>query len=535
MTGQRDRAEQILAMAGIEDLPAVEAAGGPAAIRAIQQAIANGVIPGLYVSGGAIVDVEQVTGTVREVAAGDEDSPVPVTATRVDAPGLASILAQRTFTFTVRTRKTQDGGEETVKVEVSPPTAILRAALAPKDWGSLRPLYAIAAAPVLRPDGTLLQEPGYDPATGLYLASKVSLDPVPSNPTPDQVEKAREFVLNTLLSDFPFVHPADRANYLALMVTPILLRGGFLRGLVPFAVITASMPASGKTILTAMLGMLYGQRVLVWTGDDQELRKAITSVLADPVGVVVFDNLPEGTIIRSPVLARLITDPTWSDRLLGKNSAPVLRNDRLWGVTGNSLRLGGDMVTRSVLVRLDPNMPHPEERTGFHIPNLDQWVLVPANQRQILWHLLVMIADWTRAGAHRQQGITMRQFTPWAELAGGFLAHHGIEGFLGNIEDARGIDDEDAAWAAFLATWHQIHAGNKLTAHQLRKSAEHIMDTDPWEGAFLTDDRGKVPGPKSLGRLLAGQIGRWHDKFVLRSVIDTHANSRLWWVEQWRG
>ena len=32
---------------------------------------------------------------------------------------------------------------------------------------------------------------------------------------------------------------------------------------------------------------------------------------------------------------------------------------------------------RSVLVGLNPDMPRPEERTGFQIPNLDQWILPP--------------------------------------------------------------------------------------------------------------------------------------------------------------
>jgi hypothetical protein len=342
-----------------------------------------------------------------------------------------------------------------------------------------------------------------------------------------------EFKLKVKLSDFPWVGRADLANYIGLQVTPVLLRGGYLRSLVPFSVITAAMPGSGKTILTCGLGMLYGQRVLTWTGDDQELRKSITSVLADPVGTIIFDNLAEGTVIKSPVLARLITDPTWADRLLGKNETTLHRNDRLWLATGNSLRLGGDMATRSVLVRLNPDMPHPEERTGFAIPNLDQWILQPANQRQVLWNLLVLIVDWTRARAPRKTGIVMRQFTTWAEAVGGFLAHHGIEGFLGNIEDVRDIDDEDASWAAFLGRWHELHGEQRLTAQQLGQSAEPVMGRDRWVGQFPVDRASKPVGAKALGKRLAGHIDRWHGFYVLRSAMDPHTKVRLWWTERW--
>ena len=418
--------------------------------------------------------------------------------------------------------------------EITPPTGVLSAALAPKEWPKLRPLFGIVGAPVLRPDGTLLQAPGYDPDTSLYLASKVPLGPVPDDPTADQVKEARQFLLSSFLGDFPWVSEADKANYVGLLVTPILR--SYLRTLIPFGVVTSTMPGSGKTILTCGLGMLYGQRVLTWTHSDEELRKAITSVLADPVGTIIFDNLAEGTVIDSPVLARLITDRTWADRLLGKNATAAFANDRVWTATGNNLRLGGDMRTRSVLVSLNPNMPRPEERTGFQIPNLDQWILVPANQRTVLWHLLVLVADWTRAGAARRTGLTMRQFTPWAEAVGGFLAHHGIRGFLANVDTVRDIDEEEATWAAFFARWRQIHGDNWITSNDLGLSADiPLSGAGRWAGCFITDGRGRFPTPKSLGRLLTGQIDRYRGSYVLRSEQDRHSKVRTWRVEEWAG
>jgi len=390
----------------------VRAATDPDTIRALRSTIDSGLLPQTYVRSGRVVHVEGISGAAGGIA-GDEDSPLPVTASELTPPALAALLAEHTFTYR---KKTGAKGTDEPDQEVTPGFAVLAAALAPKHWPDLRPLQGIVGAPVLRPDGSLLQEPGYDPATGLYLASKVQLGCVPEEPTTDEVAAARSFLLDTFLGDFPWVGPADKANYLGLLATPVLR--GYLRTLIPFGVVTSTMAGSGKTILTCGLGMLYGQRVLTWTHNDDELRKAITSVLADPVGTIIFDNLAEGTAIDSPVLARLITDRTWADRLLGKNATAAFQNDRVWTATGNNLRLGGDMRTRSVLVQLDPDMPRPEERTGFAIPGLDQWILHPANQRTVLWHLLVLIADWTRNGSPRRHGLTMRQFTPWAEALG---------------------------------------------------------------------------------------------------------------------
>ncbi|WDZ84906.1 hypothetical protein [Micromonospora cathayae] len=219
-----------------------------------------------------------------------------------------------------------------------------------------------------------------------------------------------------------------------------------------------------------------------------------------------------------------------------RNIATV--NDRLWMATGNNLQVGGDMASRTVRVHLDPNMPHPElrDQSGFGIPHLDQWITVPANQLTVLWHLLVLVLDWTRHGAPRITGVSMRQFTPWAQALGGFLAHHGIDGFLSNAAEVKGIDEDETRWRAFLTTWHERHGGRALTAADLRRDAEptHIGSDihDPWEGQFITTSAGRLPNPLQLGRLLTGQAGRWRGNHVLRAGKHERGNRAVFWVER---
>jgi hypothetical protein len=92
--------------------PDIEAPSGPAAIRALREALNTGQIPSTYVSSGRVVTVEKVSGTT-EAAAGDEDSPLPVTASEVRAPELAALLAEHTNTYRVRSRKAENGSTET--------------------------------------------------------------------------------------------------------------------------------------------------------------------------------------------------------------------------------------------------------------------------------------------------------------------------------------------------------------------------------------------------------------------------------------
>ena len=128
----------------------------------------------------------------------------------------------------------------------------------------------------------------------------------------------------------------------------------------------------------------------------------------------------------------------------------------------------------------------------------------------------------------------MRQFTPWAEAVGGFLAHHGVGGFLANAETVRDIDEEEAMWTAFLAQWRKLHGDKWLTSTELRLTADVPLSAhDPWDGWFITDGRGRYPTSKSLGRLLTGQIGRYRGSYVLRSEQDKHTKVRTWRVEEW--
>ena len=276
---------------------------------------------------------------------------------------------------------------------------------------------------------------------------------MPGRPDPGQVDKARTFILSKLLGDFEWEDTASLANYVGLMVTPFLRRP--LRALVPLAIVSASAPASGKSLLSALIGLLVGQQTVPWPADnDTELEKLITSTFTVESGAVIFDNLAEGEVIDSPVLANLLTNPMWSSRILGKSGMGAWANDRLWMATGNNLRVGGDIASRSVFVRLKPAAPHPEERTGFAIPDLQGWIKDPANRAALLWRLLVLVADWVAAGTPRDTTVPpMRQFTPWAHGVGGFLAHHGITGFLTNLNAIRRMDEEDHKWAVFLAAW----------------------------------------------------------------------------------
>lgn len=524
------RTAMVGASAGLRPVEAVEGdavnvTSNPDAIRRLRRVLSGGGLPDVYVTNGSPVQIERVSGT--PALAVDEDAPLPIRATTITGAHLALILAHEV----VLNKMTPTGWQEW-----TPPQSVLSAVLAGAEWPGLPVLAGIIGTPIVRPDGSLLQEPGYDRRTGLYLAMKMPFEPIAPTPTPEEVEAARRFVFDDLLGDFEFESEADRANYLGLLLTPLLRR--YLRSRTPLGIISATMPGSGKSTLTALVGLLAGQKVLPWADDDAELRKQITSAFELEAGVVVFDNLDEGTVIASPILANLMTSAEWSDRILGGSRIGSWPNERLWLANGNNLRVGKDIASRSVLTRLSPRAPHPEQRSGFTIPNLDGWILEPANQAKVLRGLLVLVVDWTASGGQRDHSLPpMRNFTPWAQGIGGLLAHHGVKGFLTNIDDLRATDEHDQKWAGFLHRWLTHHGGvTPKRAREIFESAVIVEhgghEQDPWDGLFITSDRGGRPrNAVQLGQWLKSHDGRFHGTLRIRSKFDTHTKITSWYVE----
>src|SRR5690606_39992025 len=83
-----------------------------------------------------------------------------------------------------------------------------------RDWSSdvcssdLRELVTISDTPIMRPDGTILFERGYDAATKTILEPSVTIK-VPDSPTMEDAFQARDRLM-ALLVDFPLVRSEER-------------------------------------------------------------------------------------------------------------------------------------------------------------------------------------------------------------------------------------------------------------------------------------------------------------------------------------
>jgi hypothetical protein len=335
------------------------------------------------------------------------------------------------------------------------------------DLPSLR---GITRVPILRPDGSIRTDPGYDEATRLYYRAppNTSTFDVPDDPSEGQIDSALDF-LGEAWADHPFADQASRANTLALALTPVV-RPLLGDANAPLSIIDATRAGSGKSLLAEIAGtMATGQTPATMTAPngDAEWRKQITAQLNTGERFIVVDDVT-GTI-DSASLRRVITSSAWSDRILGESEQVRLPATTMWCATGNNLRPRGDMVRRCFLIRLDTQMVRPWKRSGF---THDQPDWTRENRGRLACALLTLARAWISAGQPAGDTPTLGSFERWSHVVGGILAHAGVDGFLENLSELEDSEfGEDQEWATLLAAvseWQaKVHDENAFPVRTL--------------------------------------------------------------------
>lgn len=366
----------------------------------------------------------------------------------------------------------------------TPPKPILLSAEAagvcidtPEGLPFAQTLKGVTGTPVIRRDGSILDTPGYDPASQLLYkpdSPTLSVPWVKDEPTADDIAAARA-VLEYLVIDYRFVDDNHRANYLGALMLPLL------RALVPppykLLAIDAYAPGSGKTLLADVLRIVHhGRRGGTPGGSfrsewpkSEEFSKWVTSVLMNGAGgVVQVDNVK--ATLAGGELEGLLTNDSYGGRVLGRSEEVHVPNDRLWVVTGNNLSIGGDMARRVLWVRIDPGEENPEQRSpdSFHEPRLADWAY--EHRGEIIHAVLTLARAWHVAGAELAPATSSDSYARAISVVQGILKHAGIVGTFDAVEERVSSTDEDDIAELLDALW------------EWQESRE---ETGPWLAADL--------------------------------------------------
>jgi hypothetical protein len=142
-------------------------------------------------------------------------------------------------------------------VDVDPPLALVRAVLSNDGKWVFPKVAGVIMTPTLRPDGSLIDTPGYDAATELYLSGTLQLPPIPPQPTRDEALDALA-TLKDLFGEFPFKTTLDCSVAVAALLSA-LLRGSMPTA--PIVLVTANESSTGKSFLVnTIAAVVTGRR-----------------------------------------------------------------------------------------------------------------------------------------------------------------------------------------------------------------------------------------------------------------------------------
>ncbi len=378
------------------------------------------------------------------------------------------------------------------------PRTVANTLLARAGCWQFNSLIGVVTAPTLRPDGSVIDRPGYDPATGLlFVPHGVIFPDIPPRPTREQGRAALDFLLQDVLSGFPFAEPHDRSAALSAILTACVRHS--LRS-APLHAFEAPRAGSGKSLLADTVSLIATgatATVMVFTPDPEELRKRILAVLMQGDSVINLDNI-EGPL-HGESLCTVLTGESFSERLLGTNRTATAPTVCTWLATGNNLTLQGDMVRRVIPCQLDPQCERPEEREFSR--NLYEWI--PKHRPALVAAVLTALRAYIVAGKPRQPIKTFGSFEQWSDLVRSALV------WLGETDPNQGrarletTDPIGTKLRSLLLAWYATFKTSPATSNEaVFKANEKTWDEGKEGRAYpalhdvlsehFTDRRGEI-------------------------------------------
>ncbi len=262
-------------------------------------------------------------------------------------------------------------------------------------WPGVRPLTGIIECPTLRPDGSILETPGYDEDTGLMVMLSQAFPQIPASPTRQDALRAVGELIE-VWEEFPFESAAHAVAPLAATLT-MLIRPA-INGPCPLFSFGANAPGSGKSMLVDSVSIIAtGRKASRMPAPEtaDEWGKTVLSVALSGERLILFDNV-DGEF-GNKVLDAALTGTTWAGRILGLNKfVSGVPLDAVWFVTGNQLEIVGDTSRRVLQARLLCLEERPEERTGFKHRELLEWA--EHERPRLVVAGLTILRAWVAAG-----------------------------------------------------------------------------------------------------------------------------------------
>jgi hypothetical protein len=392
----------------------------------------------------------------------------------VDRPDGSLLIAEfdghalrERITRVVRLRQTIPTADGFKEINVHPPGWMPPQILGRGEWAGIPPMTGIVEAPTLRPDGGVVERPGYDEETGLYYEPAIAFPAIPAAPTRDDAKAAAKDLLG-LVREFTFKRDdkreatweEHRAVWLSALLT-VLCRH-LVDGPVPLHFFSSGIAGAGKTLLADTVAFIALGRMAARTTyrhDAVETDKQIVATCLAGDLLVLLDNAENGGEFGNAALDAALTGTTYRGRILGTNEMPPLDHFTVWLATGNNPVYVSDVHRRTLVSRIEPDEEHPENKSGYEHDDLRGYVL--EHRGELVVNALTTVRAYLLAGSPKPDLLTFgTTYAAWERVV-----RHAIHWATGvdvcgdrtEIDMSRGEKHGDSD---FLDAWEDVQDAN---------------------------------------------------------------------------
>lgn len=429
----------------------------------------------------------------------------------VTAPYMRDMLSRHIhFTKTLKRK------DDFVDVTIDPPKDIIEIMMARRGERQFKPISGVLAAPTLRPDGSVIDKPGYDEATGLYLMISTKPLEMPEHPTWDDARGAAD-LLDSLLAEFPYVDEPSRAVGMSETITPTV-RG--CMNVAPGHANTANAPGTGKSYKVDIAHMIATGMtcpVMNLGKTEEETEKRIGAAGIAGQAMLAFDNIESD--VCGEALCTMLSQDVMDLRVLGKSEKIKAYNNFCAFFTGNNIVLKGDVVRRIVTCSMDAKMERPEQRHFKHNP----LAAIASERERYIAACLTIVRAFILAGRPGLEQLTpFAGFDGWSASVRGALVWLGYADPVLTVERSRDEDPELGKLRALIAAI----ADEFGTGWENAVSPRQMFDTADIKGAQSA--LGEALAPWVRGKTTNNAaFGKWLKNFKGRRIGGVCIDSRM--------
>jgi hypothetical protein len=385
---------------------------------------------------------------------------------------------------------------------ILPPDKVLHGILRRPSW-PFPSIRGIIEAPTLRRDGSILDKPGFDDASGLmFVKPAVTFGDVPKDPDISKCKAAWQH-LEDVFVDFPFESPEDRVGAIVALLTVIARHA--IEGPVPMFPVVSSTPGAGKTLLVHVISNIAKGRdasaIPVCYEDDEE-RKRLGAIANSGESLILIDNA-SGTF-GNDVLAAAITSTVVGDRTLGVMEMQRTDLHATFFVTGNNILYKGDLGRRVWPISIDAKCERPEERAikYKHGQDEDFKAYLRVHRGSLVISALTILRGFIVAGRPRAADKpTIGTFGAWDALIRGAALWLGKpDPILLRRRVKEDLDADVQALRAFVGAWFHEFGETETTAPEVATKAK--------TSAALNDALLEICPQQRSGAIEARAIGK---------------------------